>query len=798
MLGVMSTDLIQAVREALTGVPGVHIAPDLPADRLRPVAEPHAIFLHPDEAVIAFIAPVGPAAASPVLLTDRMICWSTDGAVHRLHYADIRAGGLRTRDATLTVPPAQRLRHRPDSLYVVRMVSADAAGRLSRLLERLAGHPTPFPVPLGTVVMRGSILEREYRAPAPAPRSLEPASPAKGKGKGKGKGRGKTPPPPPPTALAVKGMIADRDPGLAAALADFCTRGEDYEARAALLLAAYGDGSDSSRDALAFALRRLRFGFGTWKGAKRIYKAAESKNDARFFGYLAYRIDADDDYSRYRTRRHMRRRVWRFLRGLARTSPANYPYYAAEALIHYTAADLSAQRTRFVWKTVDSGTAPKAAAQLLSAGARGANVRRHEVRTDLALTRWVLCNVLHRRTPGLTRNHYRFFEPKGSFPPPRMGTPAYAELWNADPGPLLHVVQLAEAEPIREWALNLLRTHHVERLRTLPPDGVYALLGSKHETAALFGWDLLTANLAPSAVSDEALLSALASPHAALSQRAAGFLATHRKAGDIPVGRWVTAAMADHQAAAEFAAKWLVAHHAAELGWPEFARLLKGAQPTARRIALEMLSHRPDLLTGEAASVSALAAALDTPLPDVRDGLCRLIDTAPLDAATAFGLLDLPYPDVQRAARALIERRFADFDAPEYLLQAAESPDDSVMRWAAEIIMRRLPDDPARLSRLLPFWRRLLLRVNTGGAVKRRLAGFLRETALRHPASALAAAVPGLLAGMARSASRGEFERGLSTALRLSASSPDVAAKLSAEWPGLEIDDGVVRSGTAG
>jgi hypothetical protein len=51
---------------------------------------------------------------------------------------------------------------------------------------------------------------------------------------------------------------------------------------------------------------------------------------------------------------------------------------------------------------------------------------------------------------------------------------------------------------------------------------------------------------------------------------------------------------------------------------------------------------------------------------------------------------------------------------------------------------------------------------------------------------------------MARSASRGEFERGLSTALRLSASSPDVAAKLSAEWPGLEIDDGVVRSGTAG
>jgi hypothetical protein len=588
----------------------------------------------------------------------------------------------------------------------------------------------------------------------------------------------KKPPTPAWTNEQVRALIASGDPRTAEAVAGY-NRHDVGE----ILIDLYRLGTEFARAATMDALKRVRFGRGYWQAAKRIYKSAEQSRDAAFFGYLAYRIDADEDYSRHLTRDYMRRRAWRFLRRMARQSPTNYPYFAAEVLIHYRPADVEGSHGRYRWAVSDVWLGHE-----YSKWPDGKYRKLERYTIDTALRRWVLGNILHRNNRKLRRGKTGFQAGDHKFPAITPDSAvAFPDLWKRSPEPLLHVAANANYEPVRAWAIGRLKADHAEALRALPVEAALPFLRSRHEPAALFGWEILTAG-PPEQVNTEALVGALLSPHASVTAKAAEFILWHRKKGWLPVPRWVILAVGDHAAAAEFAAKWLRNQHGEDLGWGEIARLLEAKLPAVRALGVEILTARPALVAFEPV---AFAAALDTPHDDIRPGLCALIDSAGLNAAAAFALLELPYVDVQTAARGLIEKHLAEWNTPDYLLSAAESPDDGVMHWAAGLVMARLAEDGTRLRALVPFFRRLLYRVNTGSPVKRKLLGFLRQTAERFPEQAAPALA--LLSEFTRSIGKREFAAALTAAVKLSVERPELGERLRAELPGLRIEDEVIR-----
>jgi hypothetical protein len=710
----MALDILASLNAALGPGPGVWTASTGWAYPFRRTVAPHLKFLAPGEAVLAVVQQAG---AAGMVFTDRRFCWQADGAVHRLEYPDIRAEGVKVRGAAVVVPPTVRIRRRPDSQYTVATASPDAAAGLADLLRTLAAEPSPLDVS----AIPSAWVPRPVRTP-PVPRGAP------------------EPPPPPPTRTAddVLALAAAGDPGAFEAATDAVV-GYGRSDIGDLLIRLYRAGPGRPRAVLTAALSRMRFGKHVWRGVKAIYKLAEADRDAQMFGYLAARFDRDNDYSRRLTRHYLRRRAWRYLRRMGRQSPANYPYFAAEVLRHLTPEDF--RPTGWDWGKL-----------------------------------WTAWHILHRHTPGVRFTTHAVRSADGRLPGLTSSAGvAYPETWRADAGPLLHLVLHAEADPVRAWAVARLRADHAAKLRSLPAEAIIPFLSAKSEAAALFGWALLNVSLSPDEVSDEAMLAALAGPHAELSRRAADWLRKHRPPGRIPAPRWLAVAMGGHEGAAAFAVDRLKSHHLAELGRTEAFRLLTAPMPAARTLGLDLLRFRPDLAAADPASV---ADALDSPHADVRAGLIAMLDGLPLPAEAAFRLLEFPHSDVQTAARKLIETRFAGWNHPDGLLAAAECPDDAVAAWTVDMVIRHLAGDAARLAALTPFFRRVLYRVNAGGPAKRKLFGFLQLSAARH--QQLAGLFLPLVGTFTRSRLRSEFESALTAAVCAGA-------------PGLDVDDGVVR-----
>lgn len=108
-----------------------------------------------------------------------------------------------------------------------------------------------------------------------------------------------------------------------------------------LLIDLYERGDPEGRAALLHVFAEGTMKWGVWQATKAIYKRAEDRHDAAFYGVLAYRFDAMRA-TPYASRElaagtlvYLRRRAWRYLRLLGQAVPDAYPAFAVEVLRHY-------------------------------------------------------------------------------------------------------------------------------------------------------------------------------------------------------------------------------------------------------------------------------------------------------------------------------------------------------------------------------------------------------------------------------------------------------------------------------
>ncbi len=105
---------------------------------------------------------------------------------------------------------------------------------------------------------------------------------------------------------------------------------------AELIVALYEKNTPAARRVLLLLCREAPLRYGIWGGLKRVFKRAEADLDAEVIGALAPRFEsgASGDV-RQGTLVYLRRRVWRFLRQLGKSSPELYPQFAVEVLRSY-------------------------------------------------------------------------------------------------------------------------------------------------------------------------------------------------------------------------------------------------------------------------------------------------------------------------------------------------------------------------------------------------------------------------------------------------------------------------------
>lgn len=198
------------------------------------------------------------------------------------------------------------------------------------------------------------------------------------------------------------------------------------------------DPSPYARVCLIEVIRRVPFVYGPWKALKAIYKEAEAKNDYEVIAEIAVRVDSErpqqqnTTYMSHATRNYMALRGWRYLRKLGQQLPVLYP----EVALHY----LAAYKNEASWSRT-----------------------------------WIFNHIaFHNKKHGYGRNSFNYIPDKTSFTQFR----AFDELWKRSPEPLLKLILLAQAERVRQFAAEGLKSDFAAQLRDIDPN-IIIQLGSK-------------------------------------------------------------------------------------------------------------------------------------------------------------------------------------------------------------------------------------------------------------------------------------------------------------------------------
>lgn len=215
-----------------------------------------------------------------------------------------------------------------------------------------------------------------------------------------------------------------------------------------ILMDLWHDGSPWARDQLVRAMATLPLQWGPWRAMKRIFKLAEAAGDWVVYGAIAARLD--QEYTQWRLRgdvrratlRYLVRRAWRTLRNLGVRLPAAYPDAASEVLRHY---------------------GPRAAIQ----------------------RSWVANHIFFHELPN-AYNRSRFVRRAFKQGRPDLAHRAFAEAWRRSPRPLFSLLEVAQNDAVRSFAIDSLRTDFRTQLREVEAGWVVRLIRVRSATVDQF------------------------------------------------------------------------------------------------------------------------------------------------------------------------------------------------------------------------------------------------------------------------------------------------------------------------
>ncbi len=139
------------------------------------------------------------------------------------------------------------------------------------------------------------------------------------------------------------------------------------------------------------------------------------------------------------TRAYLRRRSWRYFRQIGKVDPERYLAAVRRILTLYRDED------------VDTGLA--------------------------LLDNWGLMHILFHHSEALLSNPTGWTLIQGKALKDVVAAPMFAAVWQREPDPLLQLLDQAQARPVRQWAIQMLRNHFPDALPGMPLDKLVTWLG---------------------------------------------------------------------------------------------------------------------------------------------------------------------------------------------------------------------------------------------------------------------------------------------------------------------------------
>ncbi len=411
------------------------------------------------------------------------------------------------------------------------------------------------------------------------------------------------------------------------------------------------------------------------------------------------------------TRYHLRLRAWRYFRHMGFQRPKEYVAAVARALLRYRDEDLS------------DGAALLDSWGFVQACFRGSKVLRFG-------------------------SSHVYLSPERSLaelaPAPR-----FLHLWkeSAAGGVLFSLVLEAPARAIRVWAMEMLRTHHADRLASASLEDLFRLLDHADPEVQNFGADRL---------------------------RSARGLET------LPVADWLRLIETPNPVALGFVCEAMLRHVTADrLDFVQRLRMACAQPSPVARMGLDFLRARPPATAAERAS---LVMAGESNCPAIAGELARwTLSIAGVagayDREVASALLDSAQPDARAAAWTWLVGDSPGMQDPALWARLLETPYDDVRLRLVETLERRSGLPGARVDDLVPVWSAVLLGVLRGGRRKLQAVRQLGRALAADPSRAdsllpvLAVAIrsvrgPEMRAGLAAAVTAVEARPELSEALR--------------------------------
>lgn len=420
------------------------------------------------------------------------------------------------------------------------------------------------------------------------------------------------------------------------------------------------------------------------------------------------------------TAHYLRRRAWRYFRRLGFADPAAYLASIPLALASYSDDDVRA----------------------------GENL----------LDNWTLMHACFGRSAQLAFDSRHTNVAPGASLAELEAAPMFERHWSAagSMGTLVDLLVRARCRPVRVWAIQLLRRHHVAGLASIDADSLLRLLDSGDADVAGFGAELL--------------------------QNA-------KTVGGFPVQTWmrlletrnpsvVTTIVNAFRARVVF--DRLTLAQAAELA-------TRAAVPVAT-LGLEVLSARPVRSAADRTEVAGLASARCVAIASAiaAFALPRLNATGVYSVEQVVPFFDSPVASMRDGAFAALDPSSPAAGDPAFWARLFESPYDDVRAALVSQLSTRGPLPGVTGDALDLLWRSVLLNVHRGGRAKLTALRLMSEQIEREPSSA-GRLLP-VFAIAIRSVRAPEARHGLAAIVRAVERVPALAEAVAAHLPELQLD----------
>lgn len=423
-----------------------------------------------------------------------------------------------------------------------------------------------------------------------------------------------------------------------------------------------------------------------------------------------------------RTRNYLRRRAWRYFRKLGRTSPDRY--FAAVRVI----------LPRYVDADVNDGLA--------------------------LLDNWGLVHILFHFSPALVSN------PSGWVQAPKhklsdvKPAPMFAELWKADPEPLLGLLDAAPSRAVRMWAIQMLRTEHPSALPGVALEKLVAWLGHRSPEMVTLAAELLKTGNRMAGVGADRLLEIVKNASPESLEMLCGLAAEALKPAQVTVRQAVDLAKVKSAVVAK-------------LGFG----LLQKKKPATEedcRALLELAEAEAQHLRPE--MVRWAAGVLATSSHFKSDWVVELLDSR--------------HEEVRAEGWAWLEKEPRAMEDPHVWQQLLESPYDTIRIRIVEHLQKRtagpapLPTAGMDDELVRYLWAAVLLNVSRGSRAKPAVIDMVVNRLRQKPEEA-EVLLP-LLAVALRSLRKPEFRAGLLGVLGFVRDHPEAESLMNRLFPELK------------